>query len=219
MKKIITTAILLLFITTVAFAGKKKIQFTTSQTDASVYVDDKFIGKSNVTVFILKESCVTVRIEKEGFLTYYIEFCNKKTAENLPKKYHIKMDKDDAYAASLKINNSNNEVKVKARKGKDASWKLLNQILLSYSDDMEASDKETGYLRTAWQLKTFKQNTIRTRIIVKEHSSDPLVFKIKLVSEESNRPLTNSKSDEFYTEWNRVLRKYKDVITEIQSRL
>jgi hypothetical protein len=81
------------------------------------------------------------------------------------------------------------------------------------------TDKETGYLRTSWSLKTFKRNTVRTRIIVKESSSDPLVFKVKLISETSGMPLTSVKSDELYKEWDRVLRSYSDVISEFQARL
>jgi hypothetical protein len=63
------------------------------------------------------------------------------------------------------------------------------------------------------------QNTIRTRIIIKETSTEPLVFKIKLVSESSGLPLTSVKSDELYKEWDRVLRSYSDVIGEFQARL
>jgi hypothetical protein len=84
---------------------------------------------------------------------------------------------------------------------------------------LDDTGQRTGYLRTSWQLKTFKQNTIRTRIIIKKGSSNPLSFKIKLISEESRRPLTSVKSDELYREWDRVLRKYKDIIQEMQSRL
>jgi hypothetical protein len=63
------------------------------------------------------------------------------------------------------------------------------------------------------------QNTIRTRLIIKESSSEPLVFKVKLISEESNLPLTSVKSDELYKEWDRVLRSYSDIISELQARL
>jgi hypothetical protein len=43
--------------------------------------------------------------------------------------------------------------------------------------------------------------------------------KIKLVSEESQKPQTSVKSDELFREWDRVLRKYKEVVFEVQSRL
>ena len=81
------------------------------------------------------------------------------------------------------------------------------------------TDKETGYLRTAWSLKTFMQNTVRTRIIIKESSNDPLVFKVKLISESSGLPMTSVKSDELYKEWDRVLRSYSNVISEFQARV
>tara|TARA_R110000787_G_scaffold81036_2_gene175883 strand:- start:42471 stop:42686 length:216 start_codon:yes stop_codon:yes gene_type:complete len=70
------------------------------------------------------------------------------------------------------------------------------------------TDKETGYLRTSWSLKAFRQNTVRTRMIIKESSSEPLVFKVKLISESSGLPMTSVKSDELYKEWgscNKVL--------------
>jgi hypothetical protein len=56
-------------------------------------------------------------------------------------------------------------------------------------------------------------------LIVKLGSTDPLTYKIKLVSEQSGMPQTSVKSDELFKEWDRVLRKYKEIIHEIQTRL
>ena len=92
-------------------------------------------------------------------------------------------------------------------------------IITSYFDVIEVTDRETGYLRTSWEVKSFKQNTIRTRMIVKLGTTDPLSYKIKLVSEESFSPNTSVKSDELFREWDRVLRKFQNVIDELQSRL
>ena len=47
----------------------------------------------------------------------------------------------------------------------------------------------------------------------------PLYYKIKLISEQSGEAGTSPKSDEKFQEWNRVLRKYEGVVTEIQNRL
>ncbi|QCX01636.1 hypothetical protein FGM00_16520 [Aggregatimonas sangjinii] len=219
MKKLMTTTILLLFVSCAMYAGKKKVQFSTSEQDANVFVDGKLMGKGNVQVLIAKGSCVNVRVEKTGFLTYHIEFCNQKKTTSPPKSYYMEMHRDDAYDASVQTDIANVDIEIRSKKDKDAAWRLMNQIVLSYLDVIETTDKETGYLRTAWQLKTFKQNTIRTRIIVKEASLNPLSFKVKLVSEESRQALTSVKSDELYREWDRVLRKYKDVVSEMQSRL
>ena len=130
------------------------------------------------------------------------------------------MLRDDSYDASVQTDIANVDIELPVNNmDKDKAWKLINQIILSYIDVIEMTDKETGYLRTAWSLKTFKQNTVRTRIIVKESSTDPLVFKAKLISESSGQPLTSVKSDELYKEWDRVLRSYSDVISEFQARI
>jgi hypothetical protein len=130
------------------------------------------------------------------------------------------MQRDDAYDASVQTDIANIDIELKVNNmDKDRAWKLINQIVLTYIDVIEMTDKETGYLRTAWELKTFKQNTVRTRIIVKEASTDPLTFKVKLVSEASGLPMVSVKSDELFKEWDRVLRSYEGVIDEFQARV
>jgi hypothetical protein len=99
------------------------------------------------------------------------------------------------------------------------AWKLMSQIVTQYFDVIEVTDRETGYLRTSWELKSFTQNTIRTRLIIKLGDTEPLTYKIKLVSEESRRAATSVKSDELYREWDRVLRKFEGLLEQMESRL
>lgn len=199
--------------------GKRKIAVSVSEQDANIFVDGKLMAKGNHTVAVPNNSCVNVRVELTGYLSYEIDFCNKKRMSKPPKSYYVRLERDDAYDASVQTDISNVDIEIKTQLDKDQAWKLLNQIVLNYLDVIEITDKETGYVRTAWQLKTFRQNTIRTRIIVKQSSDAPLAFKIKLISEQSRRPMTSVKSDELFREWDRVLRKYKDIIAEAQSRL
>ena len=200
--------------------GKKKIELGTSESDAEIFINGKLIGKGTTVVTVPSDDCVTVIAKKVGFLTERIEFCNKKKMTKPPKTYYIEMKRDDAYDASIQTDIANVDIEMKVTQmDKDKAWKLVNQIVLSYIDVIEMTDKETGYLRTAWSLKTFRQNTVRTRIIVKESSSDPLVFKVKLVSEAAGIAMASVKSDELYKEWDRVLRSYSDVIGEFQARV
>lgn len=228
MKKLIMIA--LAFISMQAFAtenkttefdfGKKKVELGTSETDAEIFINGKLVGKGSAVITVPNDDCVTVIAKKVGFLTERIEFCNKKKMTRPPKTYYIEMKHDDAYDASIQTDIANVDIELKVNDmEKDRAWKLINQIVLSYIDVIEMTDKETGYLRTAWSLKTFKQNTVRTRIIVKEASSDPLTFKVKLVSEASGIPMVSVKSDELFKEWDRVLRSYSDVIGEFQARI
>jgi len=199
--------------------GKRKIAFGVSESDAEIYINGKLLGKGNLEVVVPSTSCVTVIVKKVGFLIEKIEFCNKKGMAKPPKSYYMELVRDDAFDASIQTDIANVDIELRCTISKDKAWKLLNQIILSNIDVIEMTDKETGYVRTAWSLKTFKQNTIRTRIIIKQTSDEPLTFKVKLVSEESRMALTSVKSDELYKEWDRVLRSYSNVIPELQARI
>ncbi len=203
-----------------SFFGKKKVELGVSESDAEIFINGKLVGKGTTIVTVPKGDCVMVIVKKVGYLTERIEFCNKKNMTKPPKSYYVEMKRDDAYDASVQTDIANIDIELKCeRLSKDKAWKLINQIVLTYIDVIEMTDKETGYLRTAWSLKSFIQNTVRTRMIVKESSSEPLIFKVKLISESSGLPLTSVKSDELYKEWDRVLRSYSDVISEFQARV
>jgi len=222
MKAIIKTSLILVSILAISmttFAGKKKVRFSCSEPDAKIFVDGKLMGTGELELIVPAYACVVVKVEKTAFLNGTIEFCNKPNYNPPPKSYHMVLDKDDAYDASEATDIANIDIEVKTKKPEMEAWKLLSQIITTYFDVIEVTDRETGYLRTSWVVQTFKQRTIRTRMIVKLASSDPLAYKIKLVSEQANAPQMSVKNDEYFKEWDRVLRKYKEVIFEIQSRL
>ena len=200
--------------------GKKKIQVSASQSDAEIYVNGKMIGKGSARILVPKNDCVSVTAKKIGYLDEQIEFCNQKGMAKPPKTYYFNMKNDDAFDASVQTDIANVDIEIPVNTtSRNKAWKLINQIVLNYIDVIEMTDKETGYLRTAWSLQTFKQNTIRTRIIVKESSSNPLAFKVKLVSEASGNAMTSVKDDHLYKEWDRVLRSYNNAISEFQARI
>lgn len=212
--------ILILALTASAtFAGKKVVKMGVSEPDAKIFLDGKLMGSGQIDVVILSNTCVNIRIEKVGFLTEHITFCYKSNFAPPPKTYYVEMKKDDAYDATEATDMANIDIEIKTNKPENDAWKLISQIITSYFDVIEVTDRNTGYLRTSWVVQTFKQNTIRTRMIVKLGNSDPLSYKIKLISEQSGQPQTSVKSDELFKEWDRVLRRYKEVINEVQGRL
>ena len=56
-------------------------------------------------------------------------------------------------------------------------------------------------------------------MIVKLASTSPLGYKIKLISEVANSGQVSVKSDELFKDWDRILRKYREIIREAQTRL
>jgi len=197
------------------------IQISASEADAKIIVDGQILGTGNAKIKVPKNSCVNVKVQKSGFLKYEQTFCNKKGMAEPPKKQFFDMKKDDAEEASIKTDQANIDFSIEVNKGQDAGevWKRANQVVTDYFDAIEVADKETSYLRTSWSIQSFQQNTIRTRLIIKLSKSEPLTYKVKLVSEFSGAPLTSVKADEQFHDWDRVLRKYQNVISDFTSRL
>ncbi|MEI8007442.1 MAG: hypothetical protein WCI48_14645 [Bacteroidota bacterium] len=222
MKNILKIVLLIISVMAISFsasAGKKVVKFTVSEPDAKIFVDGKMMGSGQLEILIPPYACVNVKIEKMGYLIGLIEFCNKPGITPPPKTYFYQMEKDDAYDATEATDVANVDIEIKTTKKEDDAWKLLSQIITTYFDVLEVTDKNTGYLRTAWVVQTFKQKTIRTRLIVKLASTDPLAYKIKLVSEVAGASQVSVKSDELFKEWDRILRRYKEIIREAQTRL
>jgi hypothetical protein len=202
-----------------AFAGKKKILFSVSEADATIYVDGNLVGTGQAELVIDNNQCIKVKVEKVGYLTEILNFCNKKNSPLPPKTYMLTMQIDDAYEATINADFVNRDIEIKTTKPENEAWKLLSQIITNHFDVIEVTDKETGYIRTAWERNLFSRNTIRTRCIVKLSGTDPLTYKVKLISEESGKAQTSVKTDEAFHEYDRILKKYKEVIGEMQSRL
>ena len=219
MKSLLSCATMLL---TLNFSiAQKTVTVSTSEPDAKIIVDGRNLGTGTLKVKVAKDACVNVKIQKTGFLKYEQTYCNKKNETPPPKTQYFDMKKDDAEEASMKTDQANVDFEVEVNKNMDISdvWKLANQIVTDYFDAIESSDKETSYLRTAWSVQSFAQNTIRTRLIIKLGKSSPLTFKVKLVSEYSGESNTSVKADERFHEWDRVLRKYQNTIGDFQNRL
>ena len=211
-----------LFLSAATFAVKAQtVIVSASEPDAAIIVDGQSLGTGNLKIKVPKNSCVNVKVQKAGFLKYKQTYCNKKGQTEPPKKQFFDMKRDDAEEASVKTDQANIDFSIEISKKQEPIevWKRANQVVTDYFDAIEVSDKETSYLRTAWSVQSFQQNTIRTRLIIKLAKSEPLTYKVKLVSEYSGAPLTSVKADEQFHDWDRILRKYQNVISDFTTRL
>lgn len=194
----------------------EKVVISCSEQDAKIYVDGVLVGTGTTKISVNSGECVNVKISKVGFVDVEKNYCLKSKKESLPDKDFIKMEVDEAYTSSVSTDIANVDIVIRTANPVNDTWKGLNNIILSYFDVIELTDKETSYLRTAWAVQSFKSGVVRTRFIVK---NDPNGYKVKLVSEVAYSPNATVKNDEAFREWDRVLRKYENLISDLQSRL
>jgi hypothetical protein len=205
-----------------ALAGR--VVNVTAPPGARIFVNQKQAGTGAFAVNVADGACVKVRVEQTGFITYNREYCVQTNAPAPPQEDSVTLKQDDSIAASVASDQANVNVtlEIGAAYNEAQAWKLLASIVLSHFDVLENSDSQTGYLRTAWQIKTWGESNevaIRTRIIVKRSNDSPLRYTLKIVSEHNKAPGVSVKEDENFAPWDRLLNTYKDVISEVQSRL
>jgi len=216
---------ILLFSTLIVHA--KKVKITVSPEDAKIFVDGNYVADGITTINIKRnDGFIVLKFEKEGYVTTNtkIYFKDKRKAIS----YTLRADK--FILGSVISGNANRFFSQEISEGyikhagneEDASvlvWKMLHQILLNYFEEIESSDKLSGFIQTPWEYKSFSNAgiKIRTRITVKESNiGGKLTYKMKISSEMA--PGLSNKEESF-KKTDRILKKYENIISEFQSRL
>lgn len=197
----------------------RETSIRTTPSDATIKVDGREMGNGDYKARIPFGTCVEVIVEKSGFTTIKKNYCNEDGMQPPPIAEHLTLKADEAFVSSTQSDQANINFTIETTKPEADAWKIVSQITMNYFDNIELADRETGYLRTSWNVKNYPNNTIRTRIIVKQADIAPLKYTIKLVSEFSGAGQTSVKNDEDFKQWDRILNTYKDIISEYQSRL
>ena len=216
MKKLIGLILVTLITVTCCIAGTVTIKLSTDA-DAQIFVNGSLVSSGKAEIKVSKNSKVNVKVKKAGYISEERNY-NNDGVMKLPKSEFITLQKDASYASSSTNDLANRDIDIKTDKTEEDAWKKLSSIITGTFDVIEVTDKSTGYLRTAWAVEKFGPVTIRTRLVIKMGNDNPLSYKVKIISERSEIAL-NAREDEKFETWDRLLRKYDNVIPEMQSRL
>ncbi len=220
----------------------RSIQINAMPEDSRIFVDGKEVGKGNYTMKLNAGKCSELLVLKSGYVGYKSNLCNQNDATPPEGAYAITLKEDEAYLQSEQssIANKNfNLIIENATITPIEAWKKLVSIIQSYFDEIETVDFSTSYLKTNWVGKTFNvgsefKSMIRTRVII-TYGGEANKYNIKILSEitkpesncarSANDPNSSFKSssltatnDECFEPVDRILRKYSDLISEIQRR-
>lgn len=196
--------------------------------NAKIYVDGDEVGNGTYTVrFNAKTDFFMLKFECPGYITKQVKLL--KTNPN--KTIAYKMAKDEFYINSIgpsgnnggedAIDVANKWFTVTARKGmtEDQIWKRLMSIVTNNFENVEIRDKSAGWIRTAWTRTFFSSQVARTRLEIKINPDveDEITYKVKVYSEVNND--IDNLDEEGFEETDRVLKRFVDVINELQNIL
>lgn len=197
---------------------QRMVTVSASPANANIHLNERQVAQGTYNVLVPIGSCATVKVALPSYASARRRYCD---GDVLPPNESIELAFDSAYTSSVASDqaNVNFTIEVAPNKSQESAWSTISQVILSKFDVLEITDKETGYMRTAWEVTKFQHSVVRTRVIVKIGSNAPLKYVVKVASEYSDDDGVTVKDDEKFAEWDRLLNSYKDIINELQARL
>jgi len=192
---------------------------TSEPSGATVKVDKKAVGETPVTpeVDLMSKSHVIISASRTGYHAQerVLEFNSDPVRKGA---VHFVLMEDQAWKATTTSEATNSwlRTQVDAALAEGDVWqKLVDSVTTRYSS-LEQLDNASGYIRTIYQVRSFKGPKagykVRTRFISSIASKTPLVYKFRIESE-----ISNPNGD--WAPYNRIFKEDAGLIEELQSRL
>lgn len=207
------------------FAAKKNIKtIHVTPDNATIYVNGTEVGNGSYDVsFDRHTDFVMLKFEAPGHITKTVRL-NK---DNPKETIAYKLFEDEAFSNSLgssdgvDIANKWMEVTCKKDLTEDKVWRRLMSIAVDNFENVEVRDKAAGWIKTAWKETHFASGqTVRTRlearITIGGEDENELIYKIRVSSEIKD---SYCNGEQCFQRYPRVLRKYYDVLNDLQNSL
>ena len=209
--------------------AKKKgrsIKVSVEPTEAQIFIDGLYVGDGIASFEMGKDDgFVVIKAECPGYKPVTSKFYYKDSRDAV--SFKMRRDASADYLSSTDLANKYFTVNVspslleKDEEGNVSTvkaWRAVQNIILSYFDEIQSMDLTTGYFQTPWEYTKVPELdfAIRTRVTIKENTvGDNVTFQVKVSSERA----TSAARVEGWTEQPYILKKFQPIIEELQSRL
>jgi hypothetical protein len=192
---------------------------TTEPDGALVSVNDVGVGQSPTayTFQFLKTQSYAVSASKPGYFEAIYPLINANTP--VGGGVHLVLQPDPSWSQTAATEADNTWVKIRVTPGMkpDAMWQKLVDTVTNRYSSIEQMDVSSGYIRTVPITKTFRNPLkgdfiIRTQFLGAMASREPLIYKVKILSERSDSPGR-------WAPYPRLFKEDSQMIEELQNRL
>lgn len=200
--------------------NRREINVLVDAPSAEFYYDGKLVGKgkNSVSFPISKGKDAELIIRAEGFLEYsrILNFYDNISSYNLTQDMSV----DQAYTASepgADIANRRTEFMIKGGMTREQAIQRMKYYISEVFETLEINDNVSGWYRTIWNEEEYPVGIIRSRVEIKEvpdNGDGKLKYKFLLQSQISTK---SHPKDEDYHDWDRVLKRYAKLATDIRS--
>ena len=210
-----------MFATTQSVFAQKKTVHVIPET-AKIFYNGHEVGNGSYEVkFGKHDDFVMLKFEAPGYMTKTV-----KLFKNNPKKtvsYELFVDEaaQSSVGAGDGVDLANKFFSVTVKKGmtEDVVWKRLMNIAVTNFENVEVRDQSAGWIRTGWARTFFLFQIVRTRLEIQLQftGENELSYRVRISSEIADKDCGTN--DQCFTKYDRILKKYEQVISELQTSL
>lgn len=219
--KTVACLAVVMFATTHSAVAQKKTVYVIPET-AKIFYNGHEVGNGSYEVkFSRNEDFVVLKFEAPGYIPRTV-----KLFKNNPKKtvsYELFVDEAEmnsiGVGEGVDLANKFFSVTVKEGMTEDVVWKRLMNIAVTNFENVEVRDKAAGWIKTAWINSTFLYQIVRTRLEIQLQftGEDELAYRVRISSEIADKDCGTN--NQCFTKYDRILKKYEQVISELQTSL
>ena len=182
--------------------------------ETEILVNNESMGKGKCEVSFDNRDKVLLTFKCNGYETssYYL------LRNNTEQTITYRLDPDEAYLNSegdeTASQYANKWVPIVARKGlsEDEVWLRIMSIVRENFEYIEKTDKSSGWIKTFPAITSYKTSDVRTTLeICPSYATGERQYKVRLSFEKRKK----GSGDEGWEKYDRLLKKYKDVIPNL----
>lgn len=194
------------------FGGKVKT-INVVPDKAKIIMGGAEVGQGSYNLNMGRQDYVMLRLTCPGYVDRVVRVYRKDKRNAIT----FTLEEDESFSASEANSDlANKYMTVNVREGLDGDivWKRLVLTISDLFPNLEVNDKESGWIRSSWEVERFAYVTVRTRIEIKEVMGfETPRYRVRLQSEiASNECGTH---DECFKAWDRVLKTYHQAINDL----
>ena len=182
--------------------------------NAEILVNNELVAKGKYDVSFENRDKVLLTFSAVGYETasYYL------LKSNMEQTVTYQLEVDEAYENSIggetAAQYANKWVPITIRQGlrEDEVWLRMMSIVRDFFEQIEKTDKGSGWIKTFPAITSYKTSDVRTTLeIAPSYSTGELQYKVRLSFEKRKK----GSGDEGWEKYDRLMKIYKDVIPNI----
>jgi len=213
-------ALLLVGFSSCGSVMKKTVYVTPER--AKIFYNGHEVGNGSYEVnFNNDEDFAVLKFESPGYITRTVKLFKNNPKNTVSYDLFVDEAMQNSVGVEEGVDIANKYFTITCRKDMDEDivWKRLMNIAVTNFENVEVRDKSAGWIKTAWVNTSFLYQVVRTRLEIQLQFADTeqKTYRVKISSEIADKDC--GLYDQCFVKYERVLKKYSDVISQLQTTL